>query len=88
MSNGFLDWEMDENYYSIWTFDRIEEYYAEFKQSDSEFIPICDYLINCWHYGYIKNREGIFSDCNGIVCVAKDFNEFINLIIKDADILY
>ena len=95
ISNGFLDWEMDNNCFSIWTFDRIEELYFKWGQEEPNFIPISDYCINSWWYGYIKGRNGIFSDSEGTLSnsktmkfVAKDFNEFINLVIADANILY
>lgn len=87
ISNGFLNWEMDENCFSIWTFDRIEESYSETKYTEPDFIPIADYLINCQHYGYIRGKKGIYSD-SSLKPVAENFVELINLIIKDSDLLY
>lgn len=58
--NGFLEWDMDNYNFSIWTFDRMTEEYEKEKKEDYEFIPICDYLINSHWNGYIRNRDGIF----------------------------
>lgn len=88
ISNGFLDWEMDKNNFSIWTFDRIEEQYFENEEHEPDFIPICDYLINSWWYGYVKGRKGIYTDRDSLKPVAKDFEEFLELIITDDGKLY
>lgn len=88
MCNGFLEWDMDNFYFSIWPFDRIIEEYTKEKEEDFEFIPICDYLINAHWYGYIRNREGIFKDYDRENAIAKNFEEFLKLLLNDSVELY
>lgn len=88
MCNGFLEWDMDNNHFSIWTFDRIIEEYEKEKKQDYDFIPISDYLINSHWFGYIRNEEGIFKDFDRKVAVAKNFENFLKLLLSDSEKLY
>ena len=88
MCNGFLDRDMDNHYFSIWPFDRLTEEYEQEKKKDYDFIPICDYLINSHWYGYIRGRKGVFKDFNRKAPIAKDFKEFLKLLLINSDNLY
>jgi len=86
--NGFLDWDMNENNISIWTFNRISEEYQNERKQDLDFIPISDYLINSHWFGYIREKEGIYKDFDRTDPIAKDFLGFLDLILTDSNELY
>lgn len=88
MCNGFSEWDMDNYYFSIWTFERMIEIYEKEKKEDFDFIPICDYLINSHWFGYIRDREGIFKDYDRKVAIANNFEEFLKLLLSDSEKLY
>ena len=79
---------MDNFHFSIWTFDRIIESYEESKYDDSDFVPICDYLINAHWFGYIKGEKGIFKDYDRTLPIVLNFTQFLQLLISDSNKLY
>ena len=86
--NGFSEWGMDQNNFSIWTFDRILKEYTEEKQEDKNFIPICGYLINSHHFGYLKGEIGIYNNFDQREPIATTFVEFLGLLVTDSKKLY
>jgi hypothetical protein len=85
--NGFKDNECNENTISIWSISRILQ-----EQRYPNFVAFSDYLINSHVYGFIKNGTGIYKnyDLAGSIPVkiADTFEEAINLINIDDDLLY
>lgn len=58
--NGFTNWELDRNGFSMMPLEIIKEIYDDL--GVLEFIPFYDYLINCHHNGFSKAENGIFID--------------------------
>ena len=85
--NGFIDGDMEKNYFSIWPLDRIIDEYT--RQADKSFIVFADFLIRAHHICFIKGKSGIFKNSNSTMePVAKNFTELLSLIHSDAKILY
>jgi hypothetical protein len=84
--NGFKDWDVIGEMFSIWPLEKIVE---EYKASESKkFIAFCDYLIDSHRIGYFKNKPGVFKDYDKFNLVANSFDETISLIIAGSDRLY
>ncbi|GAB5524140.1 MAG: hypothetical protein Roseis2KO_20120 [Roseivirga sp.] len=85
--NGFNDWDWTPNMFSFFPIERIKEEY-ETKGYWKDFIPIFDYMINCYHIGYIKGRVGMFKDFEGGKKVCDNIYELFALIDQDSDLIY
>jgi SMI1 / KNR4 family (SUKH-1) len=86
--NGFKDWDMTAEMFCIWDLERIAE---EFEKSDKkDFIPFCDYFINCHQIGYVKNRVGVYKAYYDDIDykIAETFEETLQLIANDSELLY
>lgn len=84
--NGFLDWNMSDNMFSIWSLDRICEQYIEL--NEEEFVGFSDYMIMAHFIGFIKGREGVFKDYERSEAIAGSFMEAIDLINCDSALIY
>ena len=84
--NGFKDWDVIGNMFSIWTLERIKDEYE--KCEDKNFIPFCDYLIDSHRIGYLKNQSKVFKDFDQLNPIANSFEDTIRLIIEDSKLLY
>ena len=84
--NGFKDWDIIGNMFSIWTLERIVEEYET--GDDKNFIPFCDYCIDCHRIGYLKDQAGVYKDYDQTSKITDTFDETIKLIIKDSELLY
>ena len=84
--NGFKDWDVIGEMFSIWTLERIVEEYE--KSDDKNFVPFCDYCIDCHRIGYLKDQPGVYKDYDQTVKIADKFDETIELIICGSDLLY
>lgn len=56
--NGFKDFDWNEHMFSIYPLERIKKEYDE--QTDKDFIPFCDYLVNSHQIGLYKKNKRIF----------------------------
>jgi len=88
--NGFNDWDWDENMFTIYPIERIEEeYFLEKKES---FVPFCDYLICSHQIGFNKNDGHIYInhdiDKNYNHKVADTFEKSLLEIINNTDKVY
>jgi hypothetical protein len=84
-ANGCEYLEMTGSYYSLWSLERILE---EHKNSDNNYVGICDYLINSYSFGFFQNENGIFQEFNRFNVTAESFKEFVELIDIDSHRLY
>ncbi|WP_299709012.1 SMI1/KNR4 family protein [uncultured Tenacibaculum sp.] len=88
--NGFSDFDMDDNMFTIYSIERIEE---EFKASkNAEFIPFSDYLINSHQIGFRKSDGHVYINYsleNHInTKVALTFEQSLLEIINNTDKVY
>lgn len=87
VTDGFEYCDMDENMFSLWSYDRIVKEYSE--GTDPNWISICDYLISSHMFGYRKGHIEVFKEYDGsFIVVANNFPEFIRLLIQNDDCLY
>lgn len=84
--NGFAKNESNKELFCLWSLETIWEEYSGSK--DAEFIGFCDYMINSWQYGYLKNQSGIYINALSFEKVADSFKEFIELLNADSERLY
>ncbi|HWK06589.1 MAG TPA: SMI1/KNR4 family protein [Puia sp.] len=84
--NGFKDYDWDANMFSIWPLQRIIKEYTASK--DKTFIGFCDFLINSHCIGFLKNANGVFKDIDPSLAIASTFEEAIELINSNSDLIY
>jgi hypothetical protein len=84
--NGFRDYDMTGEMFSVWPLERIVEEYE--KTGEINFIPFCDYLIDSHRIGYLKNRAGVYKDHDRVNMIADTFEATMTLIIRDSTLLY
>ena len=86
--NGFEKNDWLESMISVWPLDRIVEEIGRYPN----FIGFSDYLINSHVYGFIKGEDGVFKNydlAEGIpIKIAETFEEAIDLIKNNSDVLY
>ena len=87
--NGFGDSDWNENMIGIWSLERIENEFGRYP----DFIGFSDFLINSHVYGFLKNQQGIFKNCDladtGVPeKIADTFEEAIDLINTNSNLLY
>jgi hypothetical protein len=85
-ANGFADWDMNINMISVWPLKRIEEEYAI--NRDKNFVGFSDYLINSHSIGFRKTSAGIFKDYDEFNPIASTFEQGLELINSDSDLIY
>jgi hypothetical protein len=85
-ANGFADWDMNRNMFSVWPLKRIEEEYAI--NRDKNFVGFCDYLINSHSIGFRKTSAGIFKDYDEFNPITSTFEQGIELLNSDSDLIY
>ena len=88
-ANGFEDFDWDENMICIWSLTRIEKEFGWYPN----FIGFADFLINSHVYGFLKDQNGIFKNYDFAERrtpekIAKIFDEAIDLINMNSDVLY
>ncbi|MEN0053336.1 MAG: SMI1/KNR4 family protein [Mucilaginibacter sp.] len=87
--NGFdgLDWQ--EHMFTFWPLKLIIEDFEA--ASDKSFIGFCDFLINSYSIGFVRNRDGIFKSYNYIEnkeSIARSFEEVVDMINSNNDLIY
>ena len=87
VADGFAEWDMDPECFSMWPTDRILEEYAAAKD-DSDLIGICDFLIWSHALGFLRSAPGIFTDYDRTKPVAKTVAELVQLMETDPGELY
>lgn len=99
IADGYKDWDWRTNMFSLWPLQRIIDEYLELLSVNSSttqdqhdpkknFIGFCDYLINSHQIGFIKNRTGIYKSYDESNPIAQSFIEALELINKDAQVIY
>lgn len=99
IADGFKEWDWRPNMFSIWPLQRIIDEYLEqrsnsagtspYQQEQSEnFVGFCDYLINSHQIGFLKNRIGVYKSYDELNPIAESFFEVLQLINKNADLIY
>jgi hypothetical protein len=97
--NGFKDWDWRPNMFSLWPLQRIiDEYLEELSRNSGKppfqneharnFVGFCDYLINSHQIGFFKNRPGVYKSYDEFNAIAQSFNEALQLINSDSDLIY
>jgi hypothetical protein len=84
--NGFKDRDMTYNLFSIWPLEKILEEYVN--DDDKNFIPFCDFLLNSHWHGFLKDKQGIFKSYDTKNPIASTFEEAIELIYIDSNLIY
>ncbi len=86
--DGFADFDMRENMFSIWPLGVIVDEYE--RDDDKEYVGFSDYLIHSHSIGFLKGRAGIFKNYGRgeYILIANSFIEAIQLINSDAAIIY
>ena len=89
--NGFKDSDWNEHMFSMFSLERIKEEYETSENKD--FIPFCDYLINCHQIGFSKKRDGVYINYENILGdfndkVADNFELSLIEILKNSDKIY
>jgi hypothetical protein len=99
IADGFKDWDWRPNMFSLWPLQRIiDEYLEELSRNTDKspyqdkhaknFVGFCDYLINSHQIGFFKNSIGVYKSYDEFNPIAQSFNEALQLINKDADLIY
>lgn len=84
--NGFENSDMNKEMFSLWPLGAI---WAEYQgNDDDEFIAFCDYMINSYHFGFLKDQSGIYRNAVSIDKIADNFKEFIEILNTNSDKLY
>ncbi len=89
--NGFQDFEMEGNMFSVWSISRILQECED--AGNTGFIGFCDFLINSHIIGFQKESEGVFKkywspDMFEFVKVTGSFQETIMLIHQNSELIY
>jgi SMI1 / KNR4 family (SUKH-1) len=85
-TNGFEDFDWNENMFSLWSLDRILKEYQE--NGDTNYIGFCDFLINSHSIGFFKTDIGVYKSYDQIKSIAGNFQDFILLLNSNNDLLY
>jgi len=85
VADGFKDNDWRANMITIWPIPRILE---EYDRRNRQFIGFSDYLINCWAFGFIKDKGGIYRDVDYSSKICESFRDCIKLINEDSPLLY
>ena len=89
--NGFKDRDWNENMFTMYPLERIEEEYFDLKSD--VFIPFCDFLINAHQIGFSKDVKGIYINYQHHLLdrndkVAETFEQSLVEIINNSDKIY
>ena len=87
--DGFEHFEWNENMIGIWQLSRMENEFGRY----SNFVGFGDFLINSCSYGFLKDQPGIFKAWDlaystPLEKIAESFEEAIDLILANTDLLY
>ncbi len=85
-TNGFEDFDWNENMFSLWSLDRILKEYQQ--NDDTNYIRFCDFLINSHSIGFFKTDIGIYKSYDQTKSIADNFQDFILLLCSSDDLLY
>jgi SMI1 / KNR4 family (SUKH-1) len=99
LADGFKDGDWRTNMFSLWPLQRIIDEYLEELNRNNEisqyrnlharnFIGFCDYLVNSHQIGFFKNTSGVFKSYNEFSPIALSFQEALQLINNDSDLIY
>jgi len=86
-ANGFKDSDCNENMISIWPIQKIIEEYP-IDNSNKDFVSFCDYFIFSHCIGFLKGTDGIFKDYGHKILIASSFEECIDLINANSNLIY
>jgi hypothetical protein len=88
--NGFKDWGMNENMFSLWPLEKIEEEYRYYRFEN--FFGFCDYLVNSHWIGFVRDKNGIYKQydlANDIpVKIADTFRDAVFMINLNSGDIY
>lgn len=84
--NGFERGVSNENFFSLWSLDTLWEEYPN--NMEDGFIGFCDYMINSHQIGFIKGQPGVYKDYERTTMIASSFEEFIEMLNTDSELLY
>jgi hypothetical protein len=85
-ANGFKNRDWTEEMFSFWPIELIVEEYLQ--GTDPNFVGFCDYLFNSHTIGFLKNFEGIFKHYDLTKPIALSFEEGVELINGNSDLIY
>jgi len=99
IADGFKDWDWRPNMFSLWPLQRIIDEYLEALSRNNgkssyqdehakNFVGFCDYLINSHQIGFFKNKIGVYKSYDEFNPIAKSFNDALQLINKDTELIY
>ena len=86
-ANGFKDSGWTENMFSIWPIQKIIEEYP-IDNSNKDSVSFCDYFIFSHCLGFLKTSDGIFKDYGHKILIASSFEECIDLINANSNLIY
>lgn len=87
--NGFKDLDWQEHMFTFWPLEVIIQEFED--SSDKNFIGFCDFLLNSYSIGFVRNRPGVFKSYDYVEneeCVAKTFQEIVGMINSSNDNIY
>jgi hypothetical protein len=85
VADGFRENELRDNMISMWPISRILK---EYGNGDRSFIGFSDYLFNCWAFGFVKGKEGVYRNVDSQFRICDSFKDCIKLINEDSPLLY
>jgi hypothetical protein len=84
-ANGFKD-SAGRKYVSIWPIQKIVKNTNRY--SNKNFVSFCDYFIFSHCLGFLKSSDGIFKDYGHKILIASSFEECIDLINANSNLIY
>jgi hypothetical protein len=85
-ADGFRDNQLAENMIQLWSLERVMYEYQN--RTDKNFIGFADFLINSTAYGFFRNKNGIFRDCDSHLPLCQSFEDWVKMVGNDAADLY
>jgi len=87
--NGFDDLDSDDSWFSFWSENRMREENQD-NTHPQDAIWFSDYFINLCFFGFHKTDRKVYTHYQALAvfeCVADSFSEFIDLYLKDPNLL-
>ena len=85
--NGFKDGDWTANMFSLFSTTKIKKEYFDI-QNEPNFVPIMDWLIASHFIGYLKDKQGIYTNSMQENSICKNLEELFQLIEQDSELLY
>ncbi|MDO5972322.1 SMI1/KNR4 family protein [Flavivirga aquimarina] len=88
--NGFKKRDWTKGMFSIFPLERIKEEYdlKKGKNSNINFIPFCDFLINSHWLGFLRDKEGVYKYDDEPEKISNTFEETLLLILEGSEKIY